>query len=113
MDPQLLVAILGAGGGGAVLLALVNGIMKWLSGASHREREKNTDLATQRRTAIEERDQAERERDEADKKRREAEEHVAILQRQLLLAGFWPNPRDPTQQTPPGRPVRPNPEDYE
>lgn len=110
--PQLIATIMGAGGGGAMLLALINGLFKWLSGASHRERERNTDLATQRRDAIEARDAAEKERDEADKKRREAEEHVAILQRQLLLAGFWPQPRDPNTETPPGRPVRPNPEDY-
>lgn len=112
MDPQLLATILGAGGGGAVLLALVNGIIKWLSGSSHRERERNTDLASQRTLAIEEREQALKERDEADKKRREAEEHVAILQRQLLLSGQWPLPRDPNQMTPVDRPVRPNPEDY-
>jgi hypothetical protein len=93
MDPQLLAAILGAGGGGAVLLALVNGVMKWLSGASHREREKNTDLMSQRRTAIEDRDAAMQERDEEARQRREAEEHVAILQRQLLLAGIEPLPR--------------------
>lgn len=93
MDAQTLATLLGAGGGGAVLLALVNGIMKWLSGASHREREKNTDLNSQRLKAIEERDEAMAERDEEARRRREAEEHVAILQRQLILAGHTPLPR--------------------
>lgn len=93
MDPQLLAAILGAGGGGAVLLALVNGIIKWLSGASHREREKNTDLFSQRRKAIEERDEANDRADEEANRRREAEERVAILQRQLILAGIEPAAR--------------------
>jgi Flp pilus assembly protein TadB len=87
---QLVVTVLGAGGGGAVLLALVNGIMKWLSGASHRERERNTDLAAQRTRAIEERDDAEQERDEEAKKRREAEEHVSLLKRQLIELGVTP-----------------------
>jgi len=101
MDPKDLATVLGAGGGGAVLLALVNGILKWLSGASHREREKNTDLNAQRHKAIEERDEAERERDDETRRRREAEEHVAILQRQLLLAGHWPLSRDQQPQVDP------------
>lgn len=87
---QLLATVLGAGGGGAALLALVNGVIKWLSGASARERAKNTDLISQRTKAIEERDKAEAELDEETRRRREAEEHVAILKRQLLLAGHTP-----------------------
>lgn len=95
---QLVVAFLGAGGGGAVLLALVNGVMKWLSGASARERDKNTDLITQRHNAIEARDSAEEERDEADRKRREAEEHVSILKRQLWEQGVEPLERVPAKK---------------
>jgi hypothetical protein len=91
---QLLATVVGAGGGGAALLALVNGLIKWLSGASARERAKNTDLISQRTKAIEERDEAEAERDEEARKRREAEEHVAILKRQLLLAGHEPIERN-------------------
>jgi hypothetical protein len=89
-----LATILSAGGGGAVLLAAINGVIKWLSGASHRERVKNTDLASQRAKAIKERDEAEGERDVADRKRREAEEHVAILKRQLILLGVDPLDRE-------------------
>lgn len=92
---QLLVTLLGAGGGGAVLLATVNGLFKWLSGISAREREKNTGLISQRMSAIEERDAAEKERDEADKKRRLADEYASSLRRQLLENGIqpgaWPN----------------------
>lgn len=87
---QQVATVLGAGGGGAVLLALVNGLFKWLSGASHRERLRNTNLATQRRDAIIDRDEAEKERDEADVKRREAEEHVSLLKRQLIENGIRP-----------------------
>lgn len=91
---QLLVTVLGAGGGGAVLLALTNGIFKWLSGSSSREREKNTDLVSQRRDAIRDREEAERDREEADKKRRSADEYASSLRRQLiengLTPGVWP-----------------------
>jgi len=98
---KLLITALGAGSGGAALLALINGLIKWLSGAAGRERIRNTTLAEQRATAIKERndavadrdekvDKAEAERDAADKLRRQAEEHVAKLQRQLILAGIEP-----------------------
>lgn len=101
MDPQLLVTVLGAGGGGAVLLALINGLFKWLSGSSHRERVRNTDLASQRTKAIEERDEAEanrkKEAKEAEleleketRRRRDAEEYIALLTYQLILAGIQP-----------------------
>ncbi len=86
--PQLLVTLLGAGGGGAVLLALINGLIKWLSGSSARERQKNTDLASQRRRAIEE-------RDEADRKRRIVFEYASSCRSMLLENGLipdkWPN----------------------
>jgi len=90
--PQLLVTVLGAGGGGAVMLALVTGLIKWLSGSSAREREKNTNLISQRRTAVEDRDLAENERDAADKKRRIADEYASMLRRQLIENGFVPPP---------------------
>lgn len=90
MTIEQIVALLGGTGAGAVLLALVNGIIKWLSGASARERQKNTDILSQRANAIKARDEAEKERDEADVKRREAEEHVSILKRQLLENGIDP-----------------------
>lgn len=88
--PQALVTMIGAGGGGAALLALVNGAFKWISGSTQRERNRQATLTAQRSLAIAERDEAEQERDEADKKRREAEEHVSILKRQLLENGLKP-----------------------
>lgn len=87
---QLLVTILGAGGGGAALLALINGLLKWLNGSAGRERDKNTDLIAQRRKAIEEREAAERARDEADGDRRAAYEYASQLRRQLIEAGLVP-----------------------
>jgi len=89
---SLLVTILGAGGGGAALLALIKGAINWLSGASGRERDKNTNLISQRRTAIVDRDAAEKERDDADKKRRTAYEYASGLRRQLIENGIEPKP---------------------
>lgn len=92
---QLLVTLLGAGGGGAALLALINGLIKWLSGSASRERDKNTDILAQRRKAIEEREEADKLRDAADEKRREADEYASKLRRQLIEAGIEPEPLIP------------------
>lgn len=100
MDAQAIALIITAIGGSAAVTAIINGIAKLASGASHRERIRNTNLVTQRAKAIEERTDAEKKRDEAEaeldveaRKRREAEEHVAILQRQLILLGVEPQKR--------------------
>ena len=104
MDPaQLIVTILGAGGGGAAILALINGTFKWITGAAGRERQRNTDLVAQRLKAVEERDAAEQERDESDKKRREAYEYASQLRRQLIEHGIEPIPPS-TLQDPDGMP---------
>lgn len=89
---QLIVTLLGAGGGGAVLVALINGIMKQISGAAGRERVKNTTLEAQRIRAIEERDEAIQERDAEASKRRKREEYASVLRRQLNEAGIAPAP---------------------
>jgi hypothetical protein len=90
MDAKDVATIMASGGGGAALLAFVTGVIKWLSGASGRERQRNTALITQRIRAIEDRDKADKEREEADDKRREAEEHVSILKRQIRELGAVP-----------------------
>lgn len=91
---QLITTILTAGGGGAALLALINGLIKWLSGQARRERERNTDLLAQRIKAVEDRDQAERERDAAEKQKRVAYEYASKLRRLLNEHGIdypdWP-----------------------
>lgn len=80
-----------------MLVTLINGWFKWRTGASARERAKNSDLLSQRNKAVEDRyavelkrDETERERDAADRKRREAEEHVSLLKRQVLELGHIP-----------------------
>ena len=87
---KLLFTALGAGSGGAALLALINGIFKWLSGAARREQIRNTSIAEQRNKAVKEKDDAEAELETEILKRREAEEHVAKLQRQVILLGAEP-----------------------
>ena len=86
MDVQDAAALLSALGGGAFVTAIITGIFKWVSGASGRERVRNSNLLKRSR-------EAENERDEADEKRREAEEHVSILKRQLLENGITPRER--------------------
>lgn len=102
---QTLVAILGSAGGGAVLVALVNGLIKWISGASARERNRNTDLITQRRKAIEERDAAELDRDASDLKKRQAYEYASRLRRQLIENGYDPE-EWPLDRTVPAKQVQ-------
>lgn len=87
---KLLFTALGAGSGGAALLALINGIFKMLSGTAQRERIRNTSLSQQRKDAIKERDDAADDLEKEIVRRREAEEHVAKLQRQIILMGGEP-----------------------
>lgn len=102
MTAEQIVTLLGAGGGGAVLLTLVNGLIKWLSGTSARERQKNTDLISQRRNAVLERDAAEKERDDFDRKRLIAVEYASTLRSQLIEKGIipqgWPEEIDPRKR---------------
>lgn len=95
---QLLVALMGAGGGGAALVALITGIVKWWHGADERERDKNATLASQRRSAIEDREQCEDALDRSETRRRVAYEYASILRRRLSEAGInpgvWPLDHD-------------------
>jgi hypothetical protein len=100
---QLLTSLLGAGGGAAVIVALVNGVGKWASGASGREREKNTDLNTQRIKAIEDRDAEALRAEEADKRRRKLAEYASQLRQQLLENGLTPD-EWPEERTIPNTP---------
>jgi hypothetical protein len=77
---QLIGTIVSTLGTSGVLVIAANGLIKWLSGFSHRERVKNTNLNARA--------------EKADIKRREAEEHVSILKRQLLEAGLKPLERE-------------------
>lgn len=87
---QILLALLGSGGGVTLIVALSKGIKGWRDGSAGRERARNTSMAEQRIKAIEERDVAEAERDEADRRRRVAEENAHRYQLQLIQNGISP-----------------------
>lgn len=92
---QLLTVIIGTGGGASIVLALITGIGKWISGASGRERAKNNDLNSQRIDAVEERDQANLIASAVATELRKTEEYASRLRRQLYEAGIdpeaWPD----------------------
>lgn len=89
-NAELLVGLLGGGGLVTVLGTLATGIFKWLSGASARERERNTGLNKQRTDAILERDAANKAKDEMAAEKMHAEEYSSMLRRQLLENGITP-----------------------
>lgn len=92
---QALVTVIGAGGVGAALLALVNGAIKWVTGTAGREKARNADMKTQRNEAWAD---AERERARADREalnRRLTEEYASQLRRDCTEHGVttlrpWP-----------------------
>lgn len=89
-NAQLIATVMASGGGGAIILAIVNFAIKQASGAAGRERVRNTDLVMQRVKAVEERDAANRRANEADRARREALDEAAHYRRQLIAAGLEP-----------------------
>lgn len=103
--------LVGAGGGGAVMLALVKGIIDWLSGSASRERDRDSGLAAQRTLAVERAEKAEaradrafEKRDAEAEKRRQSEEHLAVLQHQLRVLGITPKERpEQDEEIPYGR----------
>lgn len=83
MDAQGIATILGAGGGAAIIGAFITGLFKWLSGASGRERVKNSNLLKRARDA-------EAEREAADDKWMLAREEIGLLRAQLRELGHVP-----------------------
>lgn len=84
---QILVTVLGAGGGATVMVSVVNGIFKMITGRTERERRENSDMLTEKDNALL---YAEKEV----RRRREAEEYISILRRQLHEAGVIPKERN-------------------
>jgi len=103
---QILVTVLGTLGGSGALLALVNGLMRYFSGAAGRERIRNVSLKDQRNEAWAD---AERERQRADIEaynRRLTEEYASQLRRDCTEHGVtdkelrpWPTLKKPPNQT--------------
>ena len=103
---QLLVTVLGTLGGSGALLALVNGLMKYFSGAAGRERIRNVSLKDQRNEAWAD---AEKERDRAEceaRNRRRIEEYASQLRRDCTEHGVtdkelrpWPKLENSPHET--------------
>ena len=98
MDSQTWATIFGAGGLGAILLALVKGVIDWLNGSHSRERDRNVDILTQRNDAWKERD-AERKRanceriraDTEHRRRRQVAEYASHLRAVAIRGGIDPS----------------------
>ena len=89
---QAVVALLGAGGLGAALLALVNGLIKWLNGSYGRQRSRSADLVVQRNDAYARAVEAEERAEGEALHRRRLAEYASELRRLLIEAGH--DPRD-------------------
>ena len=102
---QVVVALLGSAGGGAFLVALVNGAVKYFNGTAGRERVRNITLKEQRNEAWAD---AERERERADREahnRRITEEYASQLRRDCTEHGMnvdelrpWPTLKRPPNE---------------
>jgi len=84
---QLWAALIGTTGLGAVLLAAVNGLIKWLSGAAGREKGRNADLVRQRDDAYARMHTANTLADTEARRRRIAQEYASALRGDLLELG--------------------------
>lgn len=89
--------LLGAGTGGLLLRELLGSLVKYWTGATSRQRIRNTDLVGQRDAAVsaaeDERDRATREQQRADREARNrnlAQDYAAHLRRVALDAGVPP-----------------------
>jgi flagellar biosynthesis/type III secretory pathway M-ring protein FliF/YscJ len=95
------VNLITAGGGSIVLVALITGIFKVVTGRAGREREDNASAETQRVRAVEERNTADKRANLAESHSQHSREYVARLRRQLLEAGIEPlsDPNPPTSES--------------
>lgn len=87
MDPQTIALLIGAGGLGGMLTALLKGLQDWRSGEHQREKERNLDAMAQRDSAYIERDKALEYADEQAAERRRMAEHASELRRLLIEDG--------------------------
>ena len=80
---QITASVLGTGGGAVVLVALINGFWKWITGRSAQEREDNASAEVQRITAVRDRIAADDRANTADILRRTRERQLVAAE--LLL----------------------------
>lgn len=101
MTLETVVGLLGTGGGAVVLVALITGSFKVLTGRAGREREDNASAEGQRMQAVEDRDAANRRAVAAAHNTLRAYEYVSRLRRQILDLGHEPieDPNPPTSES--------------
>lgn len=87
MDPQTIALMLGAGGLGGFLTALIKGVNDWRTGEHAREKERNQSAIAQRDRAVKDRDAALQALDREAARRREIAEHASTLRRMLIERG--------------------------
>ena len=95
---QFIIALLGAIGASGFLATAAKGIFTMVTRRAVRERAKNTSYLAQAQREIERREDAEAETEAEIKLRRKAENHVAILQHQIILLGAIPKPNNLDQK---------------
>lgn len=87
LDAQTLAAIFGAGGIGAVLLAITKGTFDWINGSHAREKSRNADIAQQRNDAVARAQYLQDRLDRESAKRRIIAEHAGTLRVMLIESG--------------------------
>lgn len=102
---EIWVAVLTAGGGGAILTGLANGLVKYFNGSAGREKGRNADLKAQRDDLYQRLLDAQHAADVESRRRRLAQEHAAGLRSMLLehgvpLAELPPWPTEHPSQLP-------------
>lgn len=99
-DTRSLVTILSSLGAGGVLLVLAQTFAKWVTGASARERTRNTDMKVQLSEALTDRDKEYDRAERAARNRRRAEDALAEARRKLIEAGLPPGEWPKYEQEP-------------
>lgn len=94
--PQIVITILGAGTGGAILTSIVNAFIKFFSGSAGRDRVRNADMKSQRDEAWARAEAAELRADREARNRRKTEEYASALRRDCTEHGAtvirpWPS----------------------
>lgn len=94
-------SLITAAGSSIVLVALITGVFKMVTGRSAREREDNASAEVQRMQAVEDRDAANKRSVASARNTLRAYEYVSRLRRQILDLGHEPleDPHPPTSES--------------
>lgn len=98
---QITTLLIAAAGAGGILSVIVNAFFKWASGASGREKIRNTGLLSQLSRALIERDKANARADDEATKRRRIAEYASMLRGIIFERGGTPPDWPEIEQTVP------------